>query len=393
MSPNTSPFNEQQFRAQFAATVQSHVQRGLWLSMGITLLLLFGPGPIADYRAMMLAADQMSLFETARNGVIVPTIALIFIAAYSRYYLRWYQTVAQAVILIHIACLTWLAILVHRQGYSVSVWMAVAIIGVFHGYGLNQVQALRTGVIATFGYIAGCYLSGMASAQWYFDTVLLLFVLAGGIAIHAALMAANRAQFQSSLALSEFAQRDALTQLHNRRAFDERVDLLWNQAARTKSSIGLLLVDIDYFKNYNDTEGHLSGDTCLAKVAAIIARSAQRPMDMVARFGGEEFVILLFDIDQETLTQVAEATRANVATEALSHPNSPIASTVTVSIGGACVIPDIKRSVRGVIQLADEALYAAKKQGRDRVIIYGKEHQTLVTGRFRTRQLLNDDAA
>jgi PleD family two-component response regulator len=82
-----------------------------------------------------------------------------------------------------------------------------------------------------------------------------------------------------------------------------------------------------------------------------------------------------------------------LATAALPHPNSPIAPTVTASIGGACVTPDIKRSVRGVIQLADEALYAAKKQGRDRIIIYSKEHQTLVTGRFRTRQLLNDNAA
>jgi diguanylate cyclase (GGDEF)-like protein len=393
MAPNNSLSNEQQFLAQFAASIQPHVQRGLWLSMGITLLLLFGPGPIADYRGMMLAADQMFVFETARNGVVVPTVALLFFAAYSRYYFRFYQAIAQGVILIHVACLTWLAILVHRQGYSVSVWMAVAIIGIFHGYGLTQTQALRTGVIATFGYIIGGYVSGMAGVQWYFDTVLLLFVLAGGIVIHAALMSANRAQFQSSLSLSEFAQRDSLTQLHNRRAFDERFDLLWNQATRTNTSIGLLLIDVDYFKNYNDTEGHLSGDTCLSKVAAIIARSAQRPMDMVARFGGEEFVILLYDIDQETLSKVAEATRANMAAAALPHPNSPIAATVTASIGGACVTPDIKRSVRGVIQLADEALYAAKKQGRDRIVIYGKEHQTLVTGRFRTRQLLNDNAA
>jgi diguanylate cyclase (GGDEF)-like protein len=206
-------------------------------------------------------------------------------------------------------------------------------------------------------------------------------------------MAAIRAQYQTSLSLSEFAQRDPLTNLHNRRAFDERIELLWQQATRARTSIGLLLIDIDHFKNYNDAEGHLSGDACLSKVATIIARSAQRPMDMVARFGGEEFVVLLYDIDQVTLTHVAQMARTNIAAAALPHPNSPIAATVTASIGGASVLPDTKRSVRGAIQLADEALYTAKKQGRDRVVVYGKEHQTMVTGRFRTTQLIDSDAA
>jgi diguanylate cyclase (GGDEF)-like protein len=341
----------------------------------------------------MLAADQMVLFNVARYAIMLPSIVVLFVAAYSRFYLRYFQAIAQIVILIHVTCLTVLAIMVHRQGFTVSVWMALAIIGIFHGYGLNQSQALRTGLLATIGYIVAGYANGIDDAQWFFDTGLLLFVLIGGIATHAALMAAIRAQYQTSLSLSEFAQRDPLTNLHNRRAFDERIDLLWQQAARARASIGVLLIDIDYFKNYNDTEGHLSGDVCLTKVATIIARSAQRPMDMVARFGGEEFVLLLYDIDEATLTHVAQMARTNVVTAAVLHPNSPIAPTVTVSIGGACVMPDTKRSVRGAIQLADEALYTAKKQGRDRVVIYGKEHQTMVTGRFRTTQLINSDAA
>jgi diguanylate cyclase (GGDEF)-like protein len=393
MPPDSNPLNEEQFRSQYTANIQQHVQRGLWLSMGITLLLLFGPGPIASHRATMLATDQMSIFDVGRYWVMVPTVVALFLTAYSRYYLRYFQAVAQTVILIHIAGLTCLQIMVHRQGYSVSVWMALAIFGIFHAYGLNQQQALRTGLIATTGYIIGGYTNGLTDTQWLFDTGLLLFVLAGGIAIHAALMAANRAQYQTSLSLSEFAQRDALTNLHNRRAFDERIDMLWQQAIRARASIGLLLIDIDHFKNYNDSAGHLSGDVCLSKVATIIARSAQRPMDMVARFGGEEFVVLLYDIDQETLGKVAQVARTNIAAAALSHPNSPIAPFVTVSIGGASVFPSVNRSVRGAIQLADEALYAAKKQGRNRVVIYDKEHETLVTGRFRIKEMINDKVA
>jgi diguanylate cyclase (GGDEF)-like protein len=393
MSSEPVHLSEAQFQSLYAANTQPHVRRGLWLTMGITLLLLFGPKPIATHRSAMLAADQLPLFDAARYGVMLPTIAIILFAAYSRHYLRYFQPVAQTVILVHVACLTLLEIMVHRQGYSVAVWMALAIIGIFHAYALTQQQALRTALIATTIYLVGGYTAGLQDTQWLLNTGLLLFVLLGGISTHASLMAASRAQYQASLTLSEFAQRDALTQLHNRRAFDERIEMLWQQATRARTSIGLLLIDIDYFKNYNDAAGHLSGDACLAQVATIIARSAQRPMDMVARFGGEEFVVLLYDVDQETLSDVAQAVRVNIAAAALPHPNSPIAPIVTASIGGACVIPDTKRSVRGVIQLADEALYAAKKQGRDRVVVYGKEHQTLVTGRFRTRQLINNDAA
>ncbi len=393
MPPDANQHSEAHFRTQYTAKVQRHVQHGLWLSMGITLLLLFGPGPIASHRAAMLAPDYVHIFDVGRYALMAPTVLALFFAAYSRYYLRYFQTVAQAVILMHITGLTCVEVMVHRQGHSVSVWMALAIFGIFHAYGLNQQQALRTGLIATTIYVVGGFAAGLGGTQWYFDTGLLLFVLIGSIATHAALMAAIRAQYQTTLSLSEFAQRDALTNLHNRRAFDERIELLWQQATRARVSLGLLLIDIDYFKNYNDAEGYLSGDACLSKVATIIARSAQRPMDMVARFGGEEFVVLLYDIDQATLTHVAQMARTNIAAAALPHPNSPIASSVTVSIGGACITPDTKRSVRGAIQLADEALYTAKKQGRDRVVIYGKEHQTMVTGRFRTSQLIDSDAA
>jgi diguanylate cyclase (GGDEF)-like protein len=283
--------------------------------------------------------------------------------------------------------------MVHRQGYSIAVWMALAIAGVFQAYALQQRQAFRTASVATLIYVAGGYFSHIADRQWALNVCLLLFVLLSSGAAHGILMAAMRTQYATSVALGESAQRDALTKLKNRRAFDEHIDLLWQQAARTHTTIALLLVDIDHFKNYNDAAGHLAGDICLKQVADVIATTARRPMDMVARFGGEEFAVILYDVEQTTVDDIAQALRNNLANAALAHPNSPSGKLVTVSIGGAQVLPTATRTYRGLIQLADEALYAAKTQGRDRAVTLSKEHESLITGRFQAISATNVEAA
>jgi diguanylate cyclase (GGDEF)-like protein len=116
-------------------------------------------------------------------------------------------------------------------------------------------------------------------------------------------------------------------------------------------------------------------------------------MDMVARFGGEEFAVILYDVEQTTVDDIAQALRNNLADAALAHPNSPSGKFVTVSIGGAHVLPTATRTYRGLIQLADEALYAAKTQGRDRAVTLSKEHESLITGRFQAIRATNVEAA
>jgi diguanylate cyclase (GGDEF)-like protein len=383
----------QQFKEHYAITAQRHVQLGLWFSMGVTFLLIFGPGPIAELRSAMLGDDQMLTFNVLRFGIMLPTAIAIIAVAYSRFYKLYFPVAAQIVILIHVVCLTCVEVMVHRQDYSIAVWMALAIAGVFQAYALHQRQAFRTASVATLIYIAGGYFSHIADRQWALNVCLLLFVLLSGGAAHGILMAALRTQYATSVALGESAQRDALTKLKNRRAFDEHIDLLWHQAARTRTTIALLLVDIDHFKNYNDAAGHLAGDVCLKQVADVIATTARRPMDMVARFGGEEFAVILYDVEQTTVDDIAQALRNNLANAALAHPNSPSGKFVTVSIGGAHVLPTATRTYRGLIQLADEALYAAKTQGRDRAVTLSKEHESLITGRFQAIRTTNVEAA
>ena len=391
--PPSDHLSQQSFNDHYTTSAQRHVQFGLWFSMGVTLLLVFGPGPIAELRAGMLRPDQMPLFDFIRFGILLPSAIAIIAIAYSRYYKLYFPIAAQIAVLIHASCLTLVEVMVHRQGYSLAVWMALAIGGTFQAYALPQRQAFRTAAIATLIYIVGGYVGQIADRQWALNVCLLLFVLLSGGAAHKILMTAIRTQYETSVALGESAQRDALTTLKNRRAFDEHIDLLWHQAARTRTTIALLLIDIDHFKNYNDAAGHLAGDICLKQVAGVIAKTARRPMDMVARFGGEEFAVILYDVDQSTADDIAKALRSNLANAALAHPNSPSGKLVTVSVGGAYVLPTATRTYRGLIQLADEALYAAKTQGRDRAVILSKEHESLITGRFQAIRSSNVEAA
>jgi len=184
--------------------------------------------------------------------------------------------------------------------------------------------------------------------------------------------------------LTEAASRDGLTGIHNRRAFDDRLDLLWPQAMREQTPLALMLIDIDHFKLYNDYYGHQAGDECLRQVARCLMRCARRPLDVTTRYGGEEFAIVLYDAGREQVEEVARQLRQAIEALGIKHLASPSPhERLTVSIGAACVTPSFGRSHFGFIQLADEALYAAKEQGRDRLVIMDKEYEQLSTGAFR----------
>jgi diguanylate cyclase (GGDEF)-like protein len=145
-----------------------------------------------------------------------------------------------------------------------------------------------------------------------------------------------------------------------------------------------MLIDIDHFKAYNDYYGHQAGDECLKQVAWCLSRCARRPLDVTARYGGEEFAIVLFDAGRAHAEEVARRVRVEVEQLAIKHPASPAPiKRLTVSMGIASIVPAPGRTHFGFIQLADEALYAAKEGGRDRVVIMDKEYEDLCTGSFR----------
>lgn len=189
-----------------------------------------------------------------------------------------------------------------------------------------------------------------------------------------------RAHMQLKLAtdaLRRSANSDPLTGLANRRVFEQVLEREWDRGRRAGSPVSLLMVDIDHFKQFNDTLGHPEGDRCLTLVAHLIQRLAQRPADEVARIGGEEFVVLLPETDQDGAMYVAQRIVEGVAAMAIAHPASPVAPVTTVSVGAASIlrIPVTDRSsndgqpVLGptdLVRAADKALYGAKYAGRNR---------------------------
>jgi diguanylate cyclase (GGDEF)-like protein len=165
--------------------------------------------------------------------------------------------------------------------------------------------------------------------------------------------------------LFKISNTDPLTQLANRRSFFKVFSKEWKRACRNKSSVSIILLDIDNFKQYNDTYGHIAGDACLEKVAGILKKSAKRPLDLVARYGGEEFIILLPETDAKGAICVAESIRKALIAENIEHKNSATADRVTISAGCATAFPTMNDPRNNFINAADEALYNSKDNGRN----------------------------
>lgn len=169
--------------------------------------------------------------------------------------------------------------------------------------------------------------------------------------------------------LQELANQDGLTQVANRRCFNERLQAEWQRLTREKQPLTLILLDVDKFKSYNDFYGHLAGDDCLLKIAQTLQKVIRRPADLVARYGGEEFAIILPNTTLEGGIKIAQNIQQAIHNLAIPHTQSGVKEIVTVSLGVSSLIPTLELKSDILINDADKALYDAKEQGRDRFSI------------------------
>lgn len=182
-----------------------------------------------------------------------------------------------------------------------------------------------------------------------------------------ALKSTQEALSLANLNLEKLSRIDGLTGVSNRREFDQSLVKLWKVACRRHEPLALLMVDIDHFKAYNDTYGHVQGDECLRRVARVIKENCLRPEDFVARYGGEEFAVLLTNTSPEDARKVGERICSAMEHEQIIHEGSVQYQVVTLSIGGHCVYPNEAAIVEDLVVCADQQLYIAKKLGRNRV--------------------------
>jgi diguanylate cyclase (GGDEF)-like protein len=175
----------------------------------------------------------------------------------------------------------------------------------------------------------------------------------------------------TNAALRDMAERDGLTGLVNRRALDRRLEDAWRRCAAERRLLGLAMLDVDCFKNFNDRYGHQAGDDCLREVAAAIYEQLREEHDIVGRYGGEEFLVILPGLAPAKCQQVADRIVAAIEALAIPHAASLAASVVTASIGVACIQPSSAGSTADLVKAADAALYVAKREGRNRCQLLG----------------------
>lgn len=168
--------------------------------------------------------------------------------------------------------------------------------------------------------------------------------------------------------LENLSAIDGLTGIPNRRRFDELFNKEWRLAVREHSLLTMIMIDIDYFKRFNDKYLHVAGDDCLRKVAETLAASVKRPTDFVARYGGEEFAAVLPRTDSQGAAFIGETMRKNIMALNIAHERSPVMNCVTISVGAATTTPERGISSEILIRGADDALYKAKKRGRNQMI-------------------------
>jgi diguanylate cyclase (GGDEF)-like protein len=194
------------------------------------------------------------------------------------------------------------------------------------------------------------------------------------------LLATTRKLQAANQKLLRLAVVDAVTGVANRRLFDQTFDRVWRSASRHQLEVALIMIDIDFFKSYNDSLGHPAGDECLRRVAKGLTDALKRPDDFLARYGGEEFAVILPQTDLAGASVVAERLRGSIEKLAIGHPASPIANHVTISQGVASILPTREAARFTLISMADEALYGAKRSGRNRVSTLAEAYQRTLSG-------------
>ena len=353
------------------------------LSGLIALIVVFSVACID----LLLGTNTAATLNTLRLGILCPLLVVLGVAisvpAAQRYYT---EVVAVGVTLIGFV-VTYIAHLGALAGssYVLAGLVLVVLYGcLFLGLLFNVAMAV-TGIMIAAHFITGLAVDLPFDALYYSTAILGGAAVIGGISTYN-LEYALRTNFLETRLLNELAERDGMTGLYNRRIFDDYMERLWRQSRRERLSVALIFVDIDSFKVYNDLYGHQAGDDCLKRVAKCIARGAKRPFDFAARYGGEEFVLVLYGPPDEYARSVPEQIRRDVLELEIPHAGSQAAKHVTVSVGFSLASPETSRSLMGAIQTADEALYQAKREGRNRVVFKDTESDGVETGNFRVIQ-------
>jgi diguanylate cyclase (GGDEF)-like protein len=351
---------EREFRDEFAIHHQPRLRAGFGVASLLYIVFLLvrlkvETGPLQDWglilRAIVIGSMLLTLLASyvERLRVVLPVFAVLS-----------YATFAIGVTAIEV--LAW--------RYKVEMHYEGLILVSFHLYvfsGLLFRPALIAGGCIILTYVLGGAFGGLVGKAWGYQLFFIVITHVIGIVALYSIENLERDSFLRRGLFGTLATQDGLTGLFNRMAFFQQLERRVRQAGRDRVCIGVMLLDVDHFKAYNDRYGHLEGDHCLRAVAGAMRNEFRRPMDLIARYGGEEFVGYWHDIQPQSLRSMADQVRAAVQALRVVHRDSP-SGRVTASVGAIALVPSDTESLADLIQRADEALYEAKEKGRNRVV-------------------------
>lgn len=339
-------------------------QRGA-IMVGIILLLLLIPLDVAH-----LEGEILNFYLIVRVWITIPILIVALLFTFREGFRRYFS-VFSFFIIAFIGVTTNIQVVYGLQAGLFAPYegaMLLIMVAFFLG-GMYFRQSLTCIIIIALSYMV---LSEIYLAPYQYKLHQYFFIFAtcliGGVSAYT-LEYQVRIAFLQRGALKCLAKTDHLTGLFNRGALNQKLTHLTEYAFREKKTITLMLVDVDFFKNFNDLYGHLEGDACLIKVAAALAKNCQRPLDFAGRYGGEEFLLMWFDAAPNEARTFAEKTKHSIDRLAVPHEASAISNMVTISGGMVTGVPTHPNQAEAILHQADQSLYRAKDSGRNRIII------------------------
>jgi diguanylate cyclase (GGDEF)-like protein len=337
--------------------------------------------------AMVLGAELDRIPSKIHILVIIPVLLICLLASFSANRHRFHAPLTLLAMTVFGLSVAAIEIVASHGGNSLLMpCFILSIVFVYFMSGLIFYHAVAANVIVMLVYLAVGTALVLPGREFSYSAMAIVAANIFCASVTYMHEKTSRLRFLEACLLREMVARDGLTGIQNRRMFDQHITRVWQQAIREKERVAVLLADVDCFKDYNDRYGHQAGDECLRAVAVSLSQCARRPLDFVARYGGEEFAIVLYEASREYVAEVLTRIQRSIAELNIPHEASKVASRLTISIGAAFVLPAANRTLEGLIQLADEALYCAKEEGRNRVIVMEAEYHTMRTGRFEKRR-------
>lgn len=382
--PQFDPEEEKRFRDNFT---EKNIAPSRLIQGQILIIFL-----LAGYLDLILLGELATLMVFLRYSVFAPMLFVVFLLSFTPFFKRHMQlmfSISVAIVSCYVALFTFL-----NEDIIAMLYFAGVILVVFVSFVYVPILFNYASVMSVFVFVMsllGLLYNESLSLEVIQSSILILLASIG-LSLTACYGNERNArlnfQYRELLNLEKdslearnnrlktLASKDGLTGIANRRSFDERLQEEWQRAERSHTYLAVLLIDVDFFKPYNDFYGHQQGDECLQSLAKALDSAVGRVGDFVARYGGEEFVIILPNADTQHAFDFAEKVRQKIEALKLPHEKSPVSDVLTVSIGVASAIPGQGDYAESEILLrhADRALYQAKSDGRNRVINFTLAH-------------------